>query len=226
MKIFNNKILNYLFISVFFVLLLLIQECRHNKDVSELVSDINTYKTEAKSYKNKFGKEVSYNKSLVFENEKLLKKYLKSNDTILESLKGFKTVNNYIKVKEYITITDSIPFIKRIPYDFKPFRITRDSVYYNFVGTIAPTYFRIDTLFIPNEQSIVVGEKKIGVFKKEFRVEITNSNPLIKTTNIGSYTFKEKKKWYERPLVHLGAGIIIGLGLNKIDLNMSNQSNE
>jgi hypothetical protein len=65
-------------------------------------------------------------------------------------------------------------------------------------------------LFIPNNQTIVVGEKRVGLFKKEHRVEVTNSNPYLMTTNLGSYTITDKKKWWQHPLINFGIGLVGG----------------
>jgi hypothetical protein len=81
-----------------------------------------------------------------------------------------------------------------------------------FYTKIANTGLTIDSLKIPNEQRIIIGEKKEGFLnlKTKLEIEVNNSNPYIQTTNIAGYTYEPKKKWYERSLVTFGIGVAGG----------------
>jgi hypothetical protein len=192
------------------------RECSNNRNNNDMIKRMANYKTDAKTYKNKY-QQVSYNQALMFDNQKQLKSYLSVNDTIRELLKKFKNIQNVITNTERITIVhDTIPFDRIIPCNFEPISVIRDSIHYYFKGTISPSRFILDSLYIPNKQVIVFGEKKTGFLKKEYRVEITNSNPLIQTPNIGGYSYTPKKKWYERPSVAFGLGFGTGFILNSV----------
>jgi hypothetical protein len=193
------------------VCLFLFRDCQHQKVVDNLVKNVATYSDSAKHYKSKYGI-VAFNQTLQFQNDKQLKAYLSQNDTLKKLLKSFKKVSAVVTGKEIVYIHDtvSIPFEVKIPCDFKPFQVKRDCTHYHFKGTIFPDKFNIDEISIPNKQTVVLGEKKTGLFKKEYRVEITNSNPFIITSNVGGYTVNPKKEWYQRPVVTFLIGAAVG----------------
>jgi len=188
------------------------QGCGQNK-TDDLVDGIVNYKDSAEFYKLKVnGKdvEIAYNQSLVLENKNQLEALIKKNDTLAKLVKKFKDVKSTTIIKTVTQIQhDTIPV--NIPCDFSPVKVKRDSLFYHFVGTISPKYFSIDSITIPNKQSIVIGKKKLGFLKgAEERVEIINSNPLIKTTNIQSYVISKPKKFYETRIFAFSCGILGG----------------
>lgn len=196
------------------VALLLSREACNQSSRNDLVNDVANYKTEVNHYKGLNGVEVASNKALMLENSEQIKSLLSRHDTLAELMKKYKHLKNVTVVNNNTTIyNDSIAFIHdSIPCDFKPFPVIRDSLNYKFYGTIAPKYFRIDSLLIPDEQSIVFGLKRMGFLKrKEYVAEVVHSNPLVHTTNIGSYAIKEKRK---KVVISLGASI----GVNPLTL--------
>jgi len=196
---------------ILLLILFVFRECQNQSNTDDLVLDITNYSDSAKYYKGKNGTLIAYNKTLNVENEKQLKAVLSKYDTLSQILEKFKDIKSTTIIKETITIKhDSILFEKKIPCDFEPFKVKRDSLYYTFRGTIGQDFFSIDTLSIPNQQSIVVGRKKVGFLKHEYRAEVINSNPLVNVTNIGSYAIKPKKKWYEKRIVQIPSAFLIG----------------
>lgn len=189
-----------------------IRECSNRRDKDNLVNDLSNYKDSAQYYNLKVDGmevEVAYNKSLVLETNKQVKSVLSSvNDTIAKLVKKFKDIRSGTIINNYTTINnDTIKLTDSIPCDFKAFKVRRDSLHYKFIGTIARTYFTIDSLIIPNKQYIIIGRKKLGFLKGyEERAEIINSNPLVKVTNIESYVINKRKK-------RLGIGASVGYGL-------------
>jgi len=216
LKIHRRYIYIIVGVIVVAVCLLLFQDCQHKNQVDGLVKDIANYSDSAKHYKSKYGT-VAFNQTLKFGSEDQLKSFLSNNDTLKLLLKKFKKLNSVTVVTQKIYIHDTvpIPFETRIPCDFKPFAVIKDSIRskskpFYFKGTIFPTQFTIDSILIPNKQTIVVGTKSINLFKKEERAEVVNSNSLISVSNIGAYTVVNKKKWFQRPVPMLIGGIIIG----------------
>lgn len=66
--------------------------------------------------------------------------------------------------------------------------------------------FDIDSTFVPyNTLSFAIGKTK-GLFNSEYRIEVVNSNPKIKTIGLDSYTFKAPKK-------RIGIGLQVGYGI-------------
>lgn len=191
----DNRVL-YTIIAILVALLLLREGCNQSS-TNDLVKNITQYKTEAKHYKGLNGADVAQNNALMLENSEQIKALLNKNDTLSELMKKYKHLQNVTIINNTTQIRDdSISFdTLRIPCDFEPFQVKRDSSHYKFYGTIAKDYFRIDSLNIPDEQSIVFGKRKMGFLKRaEYVTEVVHSNPLIKTTNIGSYSVKEKRK--------------------------------
>jgi hypothetical protein len=193
--VINKKTIPYIIIAVLVVVLLLREGCNQSS-TNDLIKDIAEYKTEVKHYKGKDGAEVAQNKALMLENQQQIKALLNKNDTLSELMKKYKDLKNVTIVNNSMQIRDdSIPYDTiRIPCDFEPFQVIRDSSHYQFAGTVSQEFFRIDSLTIPDEQSIVFGKRKMGFLKKrEYTAEVIHSNPLIRTTNIGSYAIKEKR---------------------------------
>jgi len=203
-------------IIIFIMLFFGFRECQNRKNTDDLIADIANYKDSAQFYLLKLNGqevEISYNKSLALENKEQLEALVKKNDTLAKLVSKFKDIKSTTIINNNTTIVGDTIKIKgdSIPCDFKPFHVRRDSAYYNFLGTIAKNYFTIDSLTIPNKQSIVIGEKKLGLFKgKELRAEIINSNPLVKVTNIESYVVSKPKKFYQTQAFAFGVGILGG----------------
>jgi hypothetical protein len=183
------------------------------RDTDNLISAIANYKTEASTYKTKSGLEISTNKALVLETQSQIKALLASNDTLKEWIQKFKNIKSGIIIKENTIIKEvKVPFETLIPCDFKPFKANKIDRFFNFYSTISNTGLTIDSLNFPNEQRIVVGEKKTGFlgFRKQMSVEVNNTNPYIKTTNMSAFTYEPKKKWWEHPIINFGVGFGAG----------------
>lgn len=193
------------------ILLLCVREGCNQRDKDGLVADIAGYKDSAKYYSMKVNGlevDVAYNKSLVLENDKQVKSVLSNmNDTIAKLVKKFKDIRSGTIINNYTTINNDTIRLKgdSIPCDFKPFKVRRDSIHYRFLGTIGRNFFVIDSLVIPNKTTLIVGRKKVGFLKYEDRAELINSNPLVRTTNIGNYEVIKRKK-------RVGLGFSVGYG--------------
>lgn len=207
----KDKLLWGIIISLGFALF--IREGCNRSQNDNLIADLAGYKDSAKYYNlkvNGLNVEVAQNKSLVLQSNDQIKSVLSSmNDTMAKLIKKFKSINSGTIINNYTTINGDTIKLQgdSIPCNFKPFHVRRDSAHYKFVGTIAKNYFTIDTLTIPNKISIISGRKKVGFLKYEDRVELFNSNPLVKTTNIGNYEVVKRKK-------RIGLGLSAGYGLS------------
>lgn len=159
-------------------------------------------------YKNSLGQEVAEKKSFqgtAQELKQILDAKRKENAQLNEALKKWRKVIN-ISDTQTETRIDSIkvPFEVRVPCDFSRTWIKKEK-FYSVAGEVNELGVTIENILIPNQQTIVVGTKKLGMFKTEFRAEITNSNPYIKTTSIDNFTFVERKKRF-------GIGASFGFG--------------
>jgi hypothetical protein len=118
-----------------------------------------------------------------------------------------------IQIKEKMVIKEvEVRFVDSIPCPpfLRPFTLSHE--FYSIAGSVTNTKLNLDSIQIPNTQSVVIGTKKNGVFKKnEHIVTVQNSNPYMSTGNITSYTIKKKKKWYETTSFNIGLGFIGGV---------------
>lgn len=215
-----NKI--YILIIAALVIVLLFREGCSQRKTDELIADISNYKTEAQVYKTKLGLEVSTNRGLALQSQDQIKTLLASNDTLKEWINEFKEIKGAVTVRETTIVREIVvPFDKVIPCDFKPFSANKINKDFQFYTTISNTGLTIDSLKIPNESKIIIGEKRDGFLKLKSKlvVDVNNSNQYIQTSNISGFVYEPKKKWYERPLVNfaigLGAGYIGSQIINK-----------
>jgi hypothetical protein len=206
-----KRLLSYVILTGIFVLILLMQRCQHQKEVDGLVTNISEYKDTALFYKAENGELVAYNKSLVLQNETQAKALLSKDEDFRILLEGLKeldaagSVTTIIKVKH-----DTIELHDTIPCDFDPIPMNKNTDGYDFYGHITPSDLIIDSLHVPNTMKFVVGEQKTGWFKKEKRIEVINTNPLVETTGITAYTIEEDRKGLKYTLIAIG-GAIIGI---------------
>ena len=213
-----------IYIAVILVLLFIffIREGCNRAETNKLVADISGYKTESQTYKTKLGLEISTNRALVLKTQDQIKTLLASNDTLKEWINEFKSIKGGVVVRETTIIQQvAVPFDKIIPCDFKPFPAKKETKDFQFYATIANTGLTLDSLKIPNESKIVIGEKRKGFLnlKSELAVDVNNSNPYIKTSNISGYVYEPEKKWYERMWVNFVAGLTLGYVGGRLDSN-------
>lgn len=190
------------------LILLGIRECSNKKNTDNLISDIANYKSEAKHYTDKYGEVIASNNALTLQSQNQMKTLLASNDTLKAWVDKFRDIKFGGIIKETVTIKEVVvPFETKIPCDFKPFPANKLTKEYKFYSTIANTGLTIDSLFIPNELRIIVGEKKTGFLnmRSELTVEVKNSNKLMTVSDITGYSYKPKQKRF-------GIGFSVGYG--------------
>lgn len=202
---------SYVIMTSIFVLILLMRECQHQRDTDNLLIDISNYKDTAYFYEAENGKVVAYNEALVLQNETQAKAILDKDEDFRILLEGIKNLDAAGSVTTIFQVKhDTLRLTDTIPCDFDPIAVERLSPEYNFHGTITRTDFIIDSLQIPNVMKFVVGEQKTGLFKRERRIEVINSNPLIQTTGVTAYTIEDKPKWGRTIVIAIG-GAIVGI---------------
>ena len=203
-------------IIVALILFFFFQESKRKSEVNNLVKSISSYNDSVSNYRLKNGKLVAFNKTLELENKTQLKAYLNKDDDFKLLLKKYKQVTGGITIVDTFRIQgDTIKLTDTIPCHFNPIKFERILPYYSLNGTITETQFVLDTLIVPNTIKIVLGQKRVGLFSKETRVEVVNSNPYVTTTNLSAVTVKEKKKWYGTQIFSLGIGVIASFFLIK-----------
>jgi hypothetical protein len=215
-----NKI--YSFFIIIILIVLLFREGCNQKKVDDLIDDISNYKTEAQVYKTKLGIEISTNRALTLSSQKQMRTLLATNDTLMDWIKQFKVINGAVTLRETTIIKEIVvPFDRIIPCDFKPFSANKINKDFQFYTKVSNTGLTIDSLKIPNESKIVIGEKREGFLKLKTKlvVDVNNSNPYIVTSNISGYVYEPKKKWYEK----MWANFAIGVGAGYIGSQVINK---
>jgi hypothetical protein len=211
MKFDLNKI--YSFFIIIILIVLLFREGCNQKKVDDLIDEISNYKTESQVYKTKLGLEINTNRALTLSSQKQMRTLIATNDTLMDWIKQFKVINGVVTLRETTIIKEIVvPFDRILPCDFKPFSANKINKDFLFYTTIANTGLTIDSLKIPNESKIVIGEKREGFLKLKTKlvVDVNNSNPYIVTSNISGYVYEPKKKWYEKMWANFAIGVGAG----------------
>jgi hypothetical protein len=196
-------------VAIVIFMLLFAKGCMQNKADTKRISELLEYKHTVEQYKTKNGILVNYNKSLEVTERDL--NFVK--DTLLNYIKEIE-----LKKPKVITIIDTRLELDSIPYpiyltdcDFDT-TINIDSTHYNINMTLRNTGVIFNNLSFPNRIGVTVGEHREKWWKKkETIVAVTNSNPLITVEGITSYTFKPKKKFFDRTWVKITGGAILGV---------------
>jgi len=205
--------IDYLYILIITTLtVLLLQTCNQKKtNSSNFKNNLQALNDSIKYYKNELGQEVAQKKAFIGskkELESIINQTEGENSQLKKTLKGFKKVTTATKIITEtkidtftIVLKDSIPCIFHRPFN-------KVDQHYTVSGSITNKQINFDRIFIPNEQTIVLGLKKQGFFKTSYFVEVINSNPLIKTKDVKAFNFSNNKKRF-------GVGLIGGYGLSE-----------
>ena len=195
--------------------LLWLDSCQGERTALKDAEKYANYQDTVMYYKDKAGNAVAYNAALMIDKEQLLALNAELAQDV-ERLK-LKNVTSYTKVTTELRIdTFVVPIHDTLPCDTFTYRTKIDSTHYKFDLTLTESSIGFNSVQIPNEQKILVGEKKNGLFKpKEYIVTLENSNPYMQVSGLQSYTLKPKKKWYQKWYVHLGVGFVGGLLLTR-----------
>jgi len=176
----NNLQQIILIVVCFLLVYFLISKCNNERKLKNEVIEISKYKDTAMVYKSRNGKLITYNKAVEIDLGAARETISGLND-MLHDLK-LKKPTAIIKTRTEVNIdTILIPVTDTLPCDEFTYSTNVDSEYYNMNITLTNKSILLNNISIPNEQSIVTGIKKNGLFKKnEFVVTIQNSNPYLK----------------------------------------------
>jgi len=182
---------------------LLFDGCNNRRNTAENTESVTEYLNDTITYyKNEIGQEIAHRKTIQGGKESLqilLTKQIDSTRQLKRMVSGFKKVDAAGNITQLVKV-DSV----FIPY-YSDTRFRSQSKNYFVEGFATDQGLKINTLEIPNTLSFVIGKTK-GFFNSEYRIEAVNSNELIKTIGLDSYTFKERPK-------RLGIGLQVGYGL-------------
>ena len=127
----------------------------------------------------------------------------------------YKTVTKidsvFIPYSDTILVSDTIYHKGSIRV---PKRFNLSDQYYLFNGVITLDGIVLDSLHLPNDMRITIGQKRNGIFKKSNPiVEIKNTNPYVETISMSNIIIKKDKKFYDRKVfwsvLGFGLGVLI-----------------
>src|SRR3990172_10601858 len=95
---------NYFIVIVIIAIFFSFRECKHQKNVDELVNNISNYSDNAKYYKGKNGEVVAYNSVLKVQNEDQLRSLVSTNQQIRDEIKNFKSIKDVTVIKDKVFI--------------------------------------------------------------------------------------------------------------------------
>lgn len=175
----------------------------HNSNIIALNDNIEIYKTK--------NDEIVASKQSIVINIETLKQ---ANDSLKEIINNFKKPDIVIRYKWKLkTDTIYVPLIateKLGKYEFK-----WSDKWMKLSGIVNENKIKISPLEIINEQNIVTGMKRKNFLsKKQYFVDIINTNPYLKHQSITTYKVDVKKSFHEKWWVTIPTGIFIGTLIN------------
>lgn len=188
---------------------LLFRQCSQIENIKTSRESVQNYLTDTlEHYRNKEGQMVAEKTALLGEKDNLT---ILLNQTSTQLKKLTEKFNKVSAAGEIITVTEidtiKVPFEVPVPFEFSRDWSKVDE-FYSIYGRSTNFGITIDSLSIPNTLSFVVGEKKTGFWKSEYRIEAVNSNKYILTTGLDAYSFSQPKKRF-------GLSVYAGYGLGQ-----------
>ena len=191
-----------------------IKQCSDNSNKYD--SEIDALNANVEYFKNKLGTETA--SKIVFQasNKQLKEMILMKDDSLRKLADEFSKIKSIVVVDTKIVI-DSIrvPFGIPIPCDFYKIGsyLTSD---FKFDWKLTEKGFDLNDVVIPNEQTIITGFKRNWFLGRQILVtDVTNTNPLIETTNIQTTYVRVPKPFYNTRVFNISIGLIGGMLLSK-----------
>jgi len=192
------------------VIILLLRGCLDNHITNALTSELSFLETQNDSAFNYIEKERLKNNELLVqvnslelhskELEKRLKnKRLKELDSKTEFIAVTDIDTLYLETKDtlYITTNDTIVG-KKFMYSDK---------WLSVGGLVQKDNVRLDSIKVYNEFDVQLGKAKDGLLKRKNVVTIQSKNPHTDISSVRSYTFPDKKKWYNKGIIPFALGV-------------------
>jgi len=178
---FFNRIV--IFALVALVCFLLVKNCERAKDVDRFKTNAAVLREDLSFTTSKLGQEIAGKSALEVTLKELKKGYWIKDDSLTDITRKFKKIQSATIIKTVIEI-DSI----KIPYknpanEYFNQSWSKETPLFAISGISTNSFMQINTLRLFNTQRIVIGTEK-GFFNNTLSVQVTNSNPYIKTTEL------------------------------------------
>jgi hypothetical protein len=203
---------------ILMIVLLVCGYCEKRGQLSYLEKQFSKFELK----KQEFKVILTKNKEKLIQQEQLILTMKQAESLNLVNAKNWKNIQSSIKVvtqtrldtifiafNDTLRITDTIYRQGTITYP-KHFNLTEK--FFFIKGSVLENGIKIDSLILPNTSTIVIGEKKQGLFKKSLPViEITNTNPYITTNALNNVVIKKEKKIYQKNKFWFSVGTALGI---------------
>jgi hypothetical protein len=217
-SLWNSPFLNRIVILALLALVcfLLVKNCDRAKDVERFKSNNAILKDSVTYSESKLGQEIASKRALDVTLKELKEGYWIKDDSLTDITRKFKKIQSATIIKTVAEI-DSI----KIPYknpanEYFNQSWSKETPLFAISGISTNSFMQINTLRLFNTQRLVIGTEK-GFFNNTLSVQVTNSNPHIKTTELLTQSVTIPNKRFG---VGLFAGIditgkpTVGVGLN------------
>ncbi|MDV6169535.1 hypothetical protein R1T16_13955 [Flavobacterium sp. DG1-102-2] len=167
-------------------------------------------------YINQIGTTTASIKALQVTNTQMKKLVIqKDAELALLSTHFFKT-KSIIHYKSVLKIdTIAINYLDSIKYTFEKHGKIKDK-WFRFNYTSDQKGFKVDSLFIPNQSTVITGIKRKWLLGRETIVtEISNSNPYMSIKDIKSVEVINPDPFYKKWYLWLACGLASGLLISR-----------
>ena len=196
------------YIALFIASSILMVKCTNEKAQSNTIEAL---QAENKTYKLK-NNQLVLSKEVAFLDNKQMKAKIK-NLELASKFSKVTVLTKFVNVTRIDSINvlykDSIPCVFEKTGDIvdKNYSLAYKS---NQLGLV------ISKLEIPDSLVIVTGiKRKWFLGKTTTSIDITHSNPLVKSSDLQNFELKDKKMFYETKFFNIGVGFIAGFLLMK-----------
>ena len=178
---FFNRIIIFALIAV--VCFLVIKGCDQSKNLERFKTNAAALKEDLSFTKSKLGQEIAGKSALEVTLKELKGGYWVPDDSLIDISKGFKKVQSATIIKTKYKV-DTVTIVYDSPgKEYFKREWSKITPHFAITGVSTNAYTRIDSLTLLNTQRLVIGTGK-GFFNNTLSVQVTNSNPYIKTTDL------------------------------------------
>ena len=178
---FFNRIVIFALLAL--VCFLLIKGCNQSNNIKRFKTNAAVLKEDLSFTKSKIGQETAGKSALEVTLNELKEGSWVPDDSLIDISKGFKKVQSATIIKTKYKV-DTVTIVYDSPgKEYFKREWSKITPYFAITGVSTNAYTRIDSVTLLNTQRLVIGTEK-GFFNNTLSVQVTNSNPYIKTTDI------------------------------------------
>lgn len=191
MKKITNIPRIFLYVAIALLIFFLFRQCNATQEAKESKENVQNYLTDSISYyKNKTGNKVAQIAALKGEKKSLEILLKNTSENLKELTEKFNEVDAAVEV---VTVTeyDTIEIKYDEPIDFSFVRKWEKDLDNLFISGVSTNFgTTINNWRSTDSLSIVIGDRDLGLFSSEYRIEATNTNPNVNIIGLSAYTIE------------------------------------